>query len=86
MTLDGRIQCRECELFYSCPSNTRVFMNYCGGMTKLLKDQITMARVDCRVRRRRLKYHGVPRIVRGINDAIIIPDDVDILKEPAHAL
>jgi hypothetical protein len=84
MMCEGKMQCLECDLFSSCPSNTRVFVNYCGSMPHSLKDQINRARVDCRVRRRYLKYHGIKRSAFGINNAIVIPDDVDVFQTHCH--
>jgi hypothetical protein len=75
-----KMQCMECSLFSSCPSSTRVFINYCGSMPESLKDQIWRARIDCRVRRRDLKYHGVPSTSRGVSNAVVIPADVNVLE------
>jgi hypothetical protein len=82
---NGKKQCVECSLFTSCPSSTRVFINYCGSMPDSLKDQIWRARIDCRVRRRQLKYSGVPSVIRGINNAVIMPSDVNVLETSYHA-
>ena len=54
-----KMQCLECGLYNSCPSNTRVFVNYCGSMPGSLKDQIFRARMDCRIRRRQFKYRAL---------------------------
>jgi len=79
-----KMQCMECSLFSSCPSNTKVFINYCGSMPESLKDQIWRARIDCRVRRRHLKYYGVPSASRGVSSAVVIPTDVNVLEAHYH--
>jgi hypothetical protein len=84
MICEEKMQCLECALFSSCPSTTRVFVNYCGSMPNSLKDQINRARIDCRVRRRFQKSHAIRRSGITVTNAIIIPDDVDILQTHSH--
>jgi hypothetical protein len=81
---DGKKQCVECSLFSSCPSSTRVFVNYCGSMPATLRDQIWRARIDCRVRRRQLKYTGMQGMIRGISNAVVMPSDVNVLETNYH--
>jgi hypothetical protein len=59
MLCNGKMQCLGCPLNSTCPSSTRVFVNYCGSMPLSLKEQIYRARTDCRVRRRQLKYNDL---------------------------
>jgi hypothetical protein len=80
MMCNGKTQCLECALSSTCPSSTRVFVNYCGSMPNSLKDQINRARVDCRMRKRYMKYHGIQRSVFGENNAIVIQEDADVFR------
>ena len=67
MSVD-KMQCLECSENELCPSDTRVYVNYCGSMPDSLKDDIYRAKVECRMRRRRLRYRGLPegsRIAAG---------------------
>jgi|GEM_PF-5559428 hypothetical protein len=58
MSVD-KMQCLECSENALCPSDTRVYVNYCGSMPDSLKDDIYRAKVECRMRRRRLRYRGL---------------------------
>lgn len=82
MMCDEKIRCMDCMSFSSCPSNTRVFMNYCGSMPRSLKDYIYRARIDCRVRRRMLKClgNGVPAAMQGVHNAVILPADIKMYE------
>jgi hypothetical protein len=58
MMCEEKMQCLACVLNTTCPTTTRVFVNYCGSMPQSLKEQIYSARIDCRVRRRYVRYYG----------------------------
>lgn len=75
MVCDEKMQCIECPLLSSCPSNTKVYVNYCGSMNIPFKDQINHARIDCRVRRRFYKYRGYVRSVALVTNAFIFPQE-----------
>jgi hypothetical protein len=83
MTCDGKTHCIDCDLFSSCPSNTRVFVNYCGSMPQSLRDLINHARIDCRVRRRH--YRGVRSTFDGVTNAVVLSNDVNVLETHVHA-
>ena len=81
MLCDGKMQCFECPLNSTCPSSTRVFVNYCGSMPDSLKDQIYRARVDCRKSRRYIKYHGIPSVA---TNALVFPSRAGVLSDHGH--
>lgn len=80
MVCEGKMQCHECAISSSCPSTTRVFVNYCGSMPFSLKEQINRARIDCRVRRRYQKYRGIQRTSWSVNNSVVFPIEEDVLK------
>jgi hypothetical protein len=84
MLCDGKMQCLECPLNSTCPSSTRVFINYCGSMKELIKEQIYRARVECRRNRRYFKYHGIRNTFPGITNAVVMTSDAGVLS--AHGL
>lgn len=91
MMCDGKMQCAECPLLSSCPSDTKVFVNYCGSMNMPFKDQINHARVDCRVRRRFFKYHGNALSAALVTNAFIFPQEskkqkVSIMPEQLYII
>jgi hypothetical protein len=82
MLCDGKMQCLECPLNATCPSSTRVFVNYCGSMPLSLKEQIYRARTDCRVRRRHLKYNGIQGEITPVARPALVMTSVE---EMAHS-
>jgi hypothetical protein len=84
MLCDGKMQCLECPLNESCPSSTRVFVNYCGSMRFTIKEQIYKARIDCRVRRRYLKYNGMQSEIRPVAWPAIVMTSDDKIPYACH--
>jgi len=46
-----KVSCISCAQYHECPQKTRLFVNYCGSDVNSIKQKISDATGDCRIRR-----------------------------------